>query len=470
MKKLLVIILSLALFTACEPKIDEFAATSNGVDFSNFVAVGNSMTAGYADGALYLSGQENSISSIMATQFQTVGGGAFHQPLIGTEDGVGFTLTPGGLYYYSKMILKIVPDKDCQGNPIGTASLKPGYALTNPDQNTLKGQLFAPPLEAGPYNNMGVPGASLMHLFYNRLGDPTLDGHPFNPYFVRFASAINTTILQDAITQNPTFFYLWIGNNDALTSALAGTDALLTPADTFAKYYPMAAGALATSAKKPKGVLATIPDITSIPFFTTISKSLPYNSVVLDSAQATGLNQLYAMYQHPEIKWKAGANPFVYVKADGTWAQMEKGDLFLLTMPTDSVKCRGMGVADPTIVPIPVPYPIPGKYILTNSEQANIKARVAQYNAVIKGTASALNLAMADMNANLQLFTTGMVFDGIKMSTAFVTGGLFSTDGVHLNPRGNAVAANYFIQAINAKYGCNIPQTDLSGYNGLIFP
>ncbi|MEI6435512.1 MAG: hypothetical protein WCP32_11750 [Bacteroidota bacterium] len=470
MNKLLVIILSLALFTACEPKIDEFPSSANGLDFTNFVAVGNSMTAGYADGALYLSGQKNSISNIMATQFQTVGGGAFHQPLIGTEDGVGFQLTPAGLYFYSKMILKITPDKDCQGNPVGTASLKPGFAVTNPDQATLQAQLFAPPLETSPYNNMGVPGASLMHLFYNRLGDPTLDGHPFNPYFVRFASSINTTILQDAITQNPTFFYLWIGNNDALTSALAGTDALLTPADTFAKYYPMAAGALAASAAKPKGVLATIPDITSIPFFTTISKSLPYNSVILDATQAAGLNQLYTMYGHSEIIWKAGANPFVYAKEDGTWAQMEPGDLFLLTLPTDSIKCKGMGVADQSITPIPRPYPIPGKFILNNSEQVNIKARIAQYNQTIKGTAAALNLALADMNTYLQSFTTGMVFDGIKLSTTFVTGGLFSTDGVHLNPRGNAVAANYFIQSINAKYGCNIPQANITEYNGLIFP
>ena len=63
-----------------------------------------------------------------------------------------------------------------------------------------------------------------------------------------------------------------------------------------------------------------------------------------------------------------------------------------------------------------------------------------------------------------------MIFDGIKFNTSFVTGGLFSTDGIHVNPRGNAVIANYFIQAINNKYGSTIPQVSVTDYHGLIFP
>ncbi|MDD4555498.1 MAG: membrane lipoprotein lipid attachment site-containing protein, partial [Bacteroidales bacterium] len=173
MKKLLFIILSVAFLAGCDKKIDEYPASSNGVDFSNYVAVGNSLTSGHSDNALYLSGQQNSYPNILASQFQTVGGGAFRQPLIGTEDGVGFTPIPGGLYYYTKLALKIVPDKDCQGNPTGTASLKPAVVVDNPDQNTLKQQLFSPPTVAGPYNNMGVTGATVQSIFYNRLGDPT---------------------------------------------------------------------------------------------------------------------------------------------------------------------------------------------------------------------------------------------------------------------------------------------------------
>lgn len=470
MKKILFIIFSITVLASCERKIDELPASSNGVDFSNYVAVGNSLTAGFADNALYASGQANSITNILASQFKYVGGGEFRQPLIGTEEGVGVQLTPAGPYFFTKLNLQIVPNKDCQGQPDGTASLKPALINPNASQTTLMQQLFAPPAQTGPYNNMGVPGLTLMSMFYNRLADPTPDGHPFNPFFVRFASSPTTTVLNDALAQQPTFFSFWIGNNDILLSALAGSDLLMTPADTFAKYYPMAVGALATSAKKPKGILANIPYVTSIPFFTTISKQLPYNNVVLNQEQAAGLNQLYTMYGHPEIVWKTGNNPFVYINEDGTWKQMAEGDLFLLTLPTDSVKCRGMGIADPTALPIPKPYPIPGKYILTKAEQANIIARTDQFNAIIKNVATTFNLAHVDMNQTLKTLESGMVFDGIKMTTTFVTGGAFSTDGVHLNFRGNAAAANFFIDAINAKYGSSIPHANITGYPGLVFP
>ncbi|MCK9218487.1 MAG: hypothetical protein PHF97_02280 [Bacteroidales bacterium] len=463
MKKILFIILSLTFLTACERKIDEFASNANGINFSKFVAVGNSMTAGFADAALYRSGQQNSIPNIMATQFQTVGGGEFRQPLIGTEDGVGVNVIPGGVYCTSKLALKIIPDVDCQGTPLGTSSLKPSFVLTNPDQNMLKQQLLAAPSVPGPYNNMGISGLTLLAAF--------MPGYAaYNPYYGRFASTASSSVIGEAAAQQPTFFMLWLGDNDALSSALNGTDIQITPADTFAKYYPMAVVALQQSGNNPKGVIATIPDITSLPFFTTISKQLPYNGVTLNAEQASGLNILYTMYGHSDIVWHEGQNPFVYVKSNGKWAQMQDGDLFLLTVPTDSIKCKGMGIADQSAQPFPKPYPIPGKFILDKTEQTNIQTAIAQYNFIIKGVATSQNLALADMNAYLKTLSSGLIFDGIKFSTTFVTGGLFSTDGVHLNPRGNAIAANYFIQAINSHYGCQIPQANITEYKGLVFP
>jgi len=280
MKKIILILVAVTLFFSCERKIDEFPADSNGLNFSHFVAVGNSMVAGFSDNALYLSGQQNSIPNIMAVQFKTVGGGNFVQPLIGTEEGVGVTRIPGGIYCYTKMVLKVVPDLDCNGSPVGTASLKP--ALLNPaaDQNTLIGQLMAPPTVAGPYDNYGVPGLSLQAAFMSGYG-------AYNPYFARFASsAATSSVIGEAASRQPTFFMMWLGDMDALTSALAGTDMLLTSVDTFAKYYPMATGALLASGNSPKGVVATIPDVTSLPFFNTISKQLPYNGVTLTADQA----------------------------------------------------------------------------------------------------------------------------------------------------------------------------------------
>ena len=41
---------------------------------------------------------------------------------------------------------------------------------------------------------------------------------------------------------------------------------------------------------------------------------------------------------------------------------MKPGELVLLTVPQDSLKCAGMGIISPTTF---APYPIPGQYILT---------------------------------------------------------------------------------------------------------
>ncbi len=463
MKKLLFFLISLAVFTGCDPKIDELSVSANGLDFSNFVAVGNSQTAGMSDNALYTSGQINSLPNIMAEQFKLVGGGEFRQPLIGTEDGVG--LQPATGFFFPKLSLQILPEKDCLGNLSGKAIMKPAMVFNPTDQNALKQQLMAPPTQAGPYNNMGVPGLTLRYSLAPGYGSAL-----GNPFFARFASNPMASVLGDAAAQKPTFFMLSLGSNDVMESALQGTDLKITPADTFAKYYPMAVGALAQSGNNPRGVVCNIPDITAIPYFTTISKSLPYNGVTLTAEQAVGLNTLYGMYGHPEIVWKEGQNPFVYEKSDGTWAQMEAGDLFLLTLPTDSVKCKGMGIADQSAQPLPKPYPIPGRFVLNKTEQARIQDAVTKYNDIIRQTAASFNLAHTDLNSYLKTVESGIIFDGIKMNTDFITGGAFSTDGVHLNPRGNAMVANYIIQAINSHYGSTIPQTNITKYRGVVFP
>jgi len=46
----------------------------------------------------------------------------------------------------------------------------------------------------------------------------------------------------------------------------------------------------------------------------------------------------------------------------------------------------------------------------------------------------------------------------------------FSLDGIHLAPQGNALVANYFIDAINTTYNANIPHTVVSSYPGIEFP
>ncbi len=443
MKKIFLIILSLALFTACERKISEYTVSKGNADFTKFITVGNSLIAGYADGALYHNGQRYSIPNIMAGQLQLAGSGAFVQPVVNSEYGVQF---PG-----SGPKFKLGPKTDCTG----ATSLGPV-----PDLGTK--EALAP--VGYTVNNFGIPGAKSFHLLFPGYG-------LLNPYYSRFASNPQTSkVVDDIVAANGTFFALWLGDNDVLAYALAGgaADSITSPA-----FFQTAMGGVlqALTANGAKGVIATIPDVTVIPFFTTV----PYNGLVLtrqslvDSINNAMVNVYQVTLSQP---YKVGQNPFLVFDATSSnpykVRMMQPGELVLLTVPQDSLKCAGMGIISSSKH---IPYPIPTQYVLTADEVTALQAATAAYNEIIKtGLAPMFNLAVVDMNQKLKSLETGITWNGISLSTTFVTGGLFSLDGIHLNPRGNAIAANFFIEAINQKFGSTIPEADITKYPGVIFP
>lgn len=450
-------------FSACQPEIDEFQASKGNADFTKYISLGNSLTAGYADGALYHSAQINSYPAILAKQFAKVGGGAFVQPVVTGEYGV----LPG------KRVLGFATD--CKG----VTSLSPVPATGTPDGIVHVGHAV---------NNFGVPGAKSYHLLAGHYGDaaglvtipPTA-----NPYFVRFASSPETSVIEDAMAAQPTFFSLWIGNNDVLGYALAGGEnntagETVTDATFFNTVYTGMVNTLITTGAK--GVLANIPDITSIPFFTTV----PYNGLVLTADQAAQLNGAYQLVEAYlasigvpytyNFNFQAGANAFVMEDRNFPIAalpdylkvrQMKPGELVLLTVPQDEMKCNGMGSFDAVNSK---PYGIPQNFILDEEEIATITTATAAYNETIKNVALSHNLAHVDMAQKLKNAKTGIIYDGVSFNTTFVTGGIFSLDGVHMNQQGAAIVANYFIEAINAAYSANIPMAEITEYPGIVFP
>lgn len=88
MKKLYISTIAAALlFTvSCqndfENSTEDVVVTSGEANFSKYIALGNSLTAGYRDGALYSSGQAESYPSMLAMQMKLAGGGEFKQPMM----------------------------------------------------------------------------------------------------------------------------------------------------------------------------------------------------------------------------------------------------------------------------------------------------------------------------------------------------------------------------------------------------
>ena len=480
--KNLLYILPLAALVACEPEIDEIEFNGGSADFSRTVAVGNSLTAGYQSGALDLNGQLNSLPKMVADQLQRVGGGEFKQPLLTGEKatkGVGIDRELLALGQVQPRFV-LAPTTDC----LGATSLGPVRAGA-----PYSAIPFLTGMESvaaqGPYNNYAVPGAKLVDLKV-----------PFaNPFYARLATSQTSTLLSLAASVQASFFMLWIGNNDVLNFATEGGDesptgATITPDGAFDTDYKAAVDALIASGAD-QGVVANIPDITTIPYFTTV----PIGTNTITVEQATqlngpmaygkynaGLDQAAADTSNPitkgftqamadarKIRFTAGQiNTFVVMDQSLTdltpvnpgltsMRQARPGELMTLTLSGDSIRCGPMwGTANP----------IPGRFHLTLDEISRINTAVTSYNQTIKSVATSKNLAFVDANARLkELATIGITESGINFSSTLVTGGAFSLDGVHPSTRGYAIIANDFIKAINSKYGSNVPKVDVASFS-----
>jgi hypothetical protein len=239
------------------------------------------------------------------------------------------------------------------------------------------------------------------------------------------------------------------------------------------------------TANQAKGVIANIPDITSIPYFTFMNTQLPYAGLVLDAETATALNGAYAAFEaylaSLGVTWSYGFNftegPNAFVVADESIPlpppfnvrQMMPGELFLLTLPTDSLLNHGMGSVNQSGEQ-PLPYGIPDKYFLSINEINEIQEATFAYNNKLLELANTYGLAFADMNAKLtEAATSGIEWDGIKFTADFITGNTFSLDGVHMTAQGYAMAANFFIDAINAKYNSQIKYVNPALYPGIYY-
>ena len=496
-------------FVACSKNdegsnaVVEVPVTAGTADFSKYVSLGNSLTAGYSDGALFKKGQEGSYPSILAQQFAKVGGGEFKVPFCGDDNlgGLllgGFPIQPTRLYFTG-----VAP-----ANVSGTPKTEISSVLT------------------GPFNNMGVPGAKSFHLLAPGYGN--LAGVPSgaaNPYFARFAKSPNNTILADAIEQDATFFSLWIGNNDVLSYATSGGTGVnqignlnpatygandITDPNVFANVYSTLLDNL--TAKGAKGVIANIPYVNTIPFFTAV----PINPIpALPSANAGQLNQVFGAINQIAAAANLPARFKVLTADDGIASTIEAANpLLIFDESLQSLSNEIAAVLTPVVggqtamflgnlygkarhaqngtsqdyillttrgiltppnniqagVPSPfnvqgVSYPLQDSRVLTNAEVEELKIATDAYNATIKGLADAKGLAFVDANAVLNtVYKTGIRFGNFQITSTYVTGGAFSLDGVHPSARGYALIANEFMKAINATYGSTFRPVDLSLY------
>lgn len=578
------------LLASCEPPLDPPTPQAGQADFTTYVALGNSLTAGYSDGAMYRKLQEASYPAQLARSMQEVGGAAnFKQPLVPEGNGSGGAS--------GRLVLAITP----------AGSLAPVATPNDPS-------VFQPIGSEGPYQNMGVPGARSFHLLAPQFSSPS-EG---NPFYARFAAQPGqSTVVGEAAAQAPTFVTLWIGNNDILGFASNGGEGdVITPQQTFDQAMGGILATLKAANPDMQGAIANIPDILEAPYFTTV----PWNAFALSAEQAAqtnaALRQVATQQALPQIEAGVQAGVEAQVRAGveaqaradireqveaqfiatevrpgvvatvreqliqqalaqgadqataeaqadaaiesspevqalieaetqaaadsllmldvvqeqigqaidsvfnlpATQANIDAGVDSVMNTPEtqaiieqniqeqleqvyallpnlqegpngflvetndrerfplgvrqaqegDLITLPALGfTSSPEFQAFPV---LPANMLLDTEEQAQVDNARAGYNATISALASQNNWALVDMDAFFQEIISGFYYNGINYSTTFVTGNAFSLDGLHLTDRGYALAANRFIEDINAHYNATLPISNVNQYLGLEFP
>lgn len=408
------------IVVSCTPPGTEpiLPAAARGGTFDRYVAIGNSITAGYQSGGLVDSTQRRSYAFLLAQSMGT----RFAYPQI-----AGRGCPP------------LIGNFQTQARTTGTA---------------VTCDLRAAGTATDLLNNVAVPGAWSV--------DPTSASTVNSNALTTFILGGKTQV-ERAVMLDPTFASIWIGNNDLLGPAVSspglGTAAALatiTNQTQFETNYNAITDALVAVNPEIKGVLVGVVNVTNAPIlfpataFGTGTFKVTFDAIacggVPNSCAATG-NQTFL---DPSCTSAPGNGSLINTFLAHAIRAGQHPSLIVCT-PGANALCPPCGDA----------------FVLTTTEQATVTAAVTGYNTFIAAEATALGFAYYDPNSTLvTLKTAGTVIRATPSyclslpacatpTAPFGTG--MSLDGVHPAASVHLLIANEIIAAINAKYSITLP-------------
>jgi lysophospholipase L1-like esterase len=365
--------------------------------FTNYVALGNSITAGWQSGGINDSTQRQSYAFLLAQQMQT----RFAYPSF-PKPGCP---VPTGSFISGKTIDSLAPVP-------GGCTFRAASGITD------------------VLNNVAVPYSYALDLQATK---GTIIPNALPQFILGGMSQV-----ERALAADPTFLTLWVGNNETLIPASLGQlqptgyPPLIPPA-TFIAAYGAAVNRLMSAPHLRGGVLISATKITSAPrFFSADSLANPARKADFDFI--TGKT-----------------NTIVGCGASGALVSQEVIAQIRSSVFPPVISC---------IKNVPQ-APLGDLFILDPTEIATFNATTDAYNAYIRAKADSIGFAYVDVNPALaslrQQATTALVatFPNFRSSTV-PYGSYFSLDGAHPSNKGQAAIANLVISSINAKYGTNL--------------
>jgi lysophospholipase L1-like esterase len=369
---------------------------AGGEIFKSYVALGNSITAGYQSGGINDSTQRQSFARLLADQ-------------MGTQ------------YHFASLAKPGCPP------PIVTfpaTRLPPAVACALRDTLSVTDVL----------NNVAVPGAVSF--------DPIATSSPASNALTTFILGGRSQVSR-ALMARPTFATIWIGNNDVLGAGasgllapgvVAGQNGLLSTLATFTASYDAMIKQLTDSAPGIKGVLIGIVQVGGIPTLSagdTIFKA--------SAANRTAMNAI------------AGTPVAVGADCNGSTALVNVPSLLGAVRAAQHPALISCTKNSPAA-------PVGDIFVLDPTEQAQLAAIITSYNNYIATKAAAIGFAYYDPNPLLAASRASNAIPRFPnfTNTGATFGSLISLDGIHPAGPAHRLIANELITVINAKYGTTL--------------
>lgn len=518
------LVFSILLFAGCEYEFqDPNEVVEEPVDpqslvFDKYIALGGSYTAGFMDNALYSEGQRSAYPVLLSEVFKVANPDlTFTIPDV--NDSIGYSRTvvvnrtetyhlgrlkfdePGNVASIKSNAFAFIYDPAFDPGRAGCPHVVRSLYSLEPTRP----QDYFAPYTGGEFHNYAIPNVSLVQMFNPGLGDE-LDVN-YSPYYVRIQRGGFNTLIEDALSVDYTFFTMWFGITELSSFALDGGQGFLTSSADFRTRLRSVLGSVLRN-KESFGMIATVPNILDFPFFTSTTQNSGVQSTfTLTAQEAEQINEAYWLQGYPRKEYfKQGENHYLIETRNGELRQFQPGKEFVTVdfafvqdslgdgqvIGCDGQVTQGLGMGiihqnevvevEPGLT-TPKAFPIRGELVLDADEVADLQQRADQYNDEI---VNALNTVLADPDdltvkaldrvalvdmarAFRELKRDGAIFDENGFPIMFFDDGIagvFSSDGLHVTPKGHAWIANNFIRRLNGRFGTNFREIDLLKIRG----
>jgi lysophospholipase L1-like esterase len=375
--------------------------------FQRYVALGNSITAGFQSAGINDSTQQRSYAQLLA---KAMGTSFVYPRLNGRGCPPPFTNN--------------VTQARVGGGTGGTCDLR------------------VPQPATGILNSVAVPGARVEELL-NNFGTPFSASNALTTFFLGGRTQVER--MQQA---HPTFVTLWIGNNDvlgALTSQTnPGNPALVTPLANFTAQYDSILDAI--EATGAKAALLSVADVTVIPY---ASRAAIWYCLKNGGCPAPLPPQNPALAGIPTFTVNVNCAP---VPPTG-------GGLAILVPWTIGLaKVNAAAHGTPSAIDCSV-----DNEVVTTAELTGLATAVAQFNGHIQAEAASRGMAYVNVNTPLlALAANGTIpafpdISGALVGNSVTFGPMFTLDGVHPSATAHRLVADSVASAINQKFSTALP-------------